>query len=58
MTPKKAALYGLLAVIMLYMAGGEVLVTTVLQYLLNSVMSVVELIINLFVGLFHVLHLT
>lgn len=57
MNGKKAALIVLLVAVMLYMAGGEVLLSQVLQYLMNSITAILMSILNLFVGLFHILNL-
>lgn len=57
MTPKKLALYALLAAVMLYLAGGEVLLATVLQYLFSFLQSLLTLIVNSVVGLAHILGL-
>lgn len=57
MTSKRVAFWAILTVVILYLAGGEALVTNVLQYLLQGVGSMVQLVINLLVGLAHILGL-
>lgn len=57
MTSKRVAFWAILTVVILYLAGGEVLVTNVLQYLLQGVGSMVQLVINFLVGLAHILGL-
>lgn len=57
MSGKKVALFAVIALIMIYMAGGEALVSTVLQYLLSFLTSLVTTIFTGLLGLLHVLHI-
>lgn len=57
MSGKKVALFAVIALIMIYMAGGEALVSTVLQYLLSFLTGLVTTIFTGLLGLLHVLHI-
>jgi len=57
MSGKKLALFAAVALVMIYMAGGEVLVSAVLQYLLGFLTSLVTAIFQGALGLLHILHI-
>jgi len=57
MSGKKLVLFAAVALVMIYMAGGEVLVSAVLQYLLGFLTSLVTAIFQGALGLLHILHI-
>lgn len=55
MSGRKLALFAGIALVMLYMAGGEVLVSAVLQYLLSQVTVLLTSILSGIMGLIHII---